>query len=297
MILLFAVALVVVKGLDGVDASVGAAGLEVSGSLSRVFGGGDFWGSSSRSAGVAATSRASCPTGYSLTSDSSSCEKVESRAAALSCPAGSSQFSSSIAAIWVCRRDLGAAAVSYSCAQGTLVTVSNGFQGGRACKITSSSTESQAASASCSPRGTPSLCRYTIQVTTRQSQGASASCSPRGTPTACRYTVQVTTRQSQGASASCSPSGTPSSCRYTTRVTTRQSQGASRYCSPRGTPSACRYSVRQSTAASYRYVAGGGCVLLLFAGLVALWEYLLSLCDSLRFAALFMPVGLVALWE
>ena len=230
VILLFAVALAMVEGLDGVDASVGAEGLEVSGSLDRVFGGGGFWGSSSQSVGVAASSRASCPSGYSLSSDSSSCEKVESRAAALSCPAGSSRFSSGVAPVWGCRRDLGVASTSYSCAQGVLVTVSNGFQGGRACKITSSSTESQAASASCSPRGTPSSCRYTVQVTTRQSQGASASCSPRGTP---------------------------SSCRYTTRVSTRQSQGASRYCSPRGTPTACRYSVRESTAASYRYVAGG----------------------------------------
>ena len=38
----------------------------------------------------------------------------------------------------------------------------------------------------------------------------------------------------------------------------------------------------------------GGCVLLLFVGLVALWEYVLPLCDPLRFAALFVPVGLVA---
>ena len=40
-----------------------------------------------------------------------------------------------------------------------------------------------------------------------------------------------------------------------------------------------------------------GCVLLLFAGLVAFWEDLLPLCDALRFAALFLPVGLVAFRE
>ena len=37
-----------------------------------------------------------------------------------------------------------------------------------------------------------------------------------------------------------------------------------------------------------------GCVLLLFVGLVAFGEYLLPLCHPLRFAALFLPVWLVA---
>ncbi len=175
VVVLLAVALAVVDGLSGPVDSAAALNGKSPGFLGSPFGGGGLWGSSS-SGGSPASSSASCPSGYSLRSDNLACEKVESRSASLSCPSGSSQFSLGIGAAWGCKRDLGAASTSYSCSQGVLVTVSNGFQGGRACKITSTSTESRAASASCSPRGSPTSCRYTNQVLTRQSQGASASC-------------------------------------------------------------------------------------------------------------------------
>ncbi len=254
---MLAVAFAVVDGLSGPVDSAAALNGKRPGFLGSPFGGGGLWGSSS-SGGSPASSSASCPSGYSFTSDNLACEKVESRSASLSCPSGSSQFSLGIGAAWGCKRDLGAASTSYSCSQGVLAwrTVGAGFA--RTCKITSTSTESKAASASCSPRGSPTSCRYTNQVLTRQSQGASASCSPSGAPTSCRYTAQVSSRQSQGASASCSPRGAPSSCRYVLSSTFRQSQSASRYCSPRGTPASCRYSVRQSSSASYRYLPGIG---------------------------------------
>ncbi len=203
--------------------------------------------------------RSSAPrSGYSLTSDGLACEKRESRAASVSCPAGSSQYSLGMGGAWGCRRDLGAASTSYSCAQGVLVTVTNGFQGGKACKVTSSSTESKNASAKCDPRGTPPSCRYTATVLVRQSQSASSSCSPSGSPPTCRYTAPVLVRQSQSASSSCSPSGSPPTCRYTSLVSTRESKSASRYCSPSGTPPSCRHSVKQSSSATYHYIPGIG---------------------------------------
>ncbi len=211
-----------------------------------------------RSGGTAASSRVSCQSGYSLTSDGLACEKRESRAASLSCPAGSSQFSLGVAPAWGCRRDLGAAATTYSCSQGVLVTVSNGFQGGRACKVTSSSTESKNASANCNPRGTPPSCSYTATVLTRQSQSASSSCSPSGSPPNCSYTAPVLVRQSKGASSNCTPAGSPPSCSYTALVSTRESKSASRYCSPSGVPPSCRHSVKQSSSATYHYIPGVG---------------------------------------
>ncbi len=217
----------------------------------------ELW-ASSQSGGTAASSTVSCQSGYSLTSDSLACEKRESRAASLSCPAGSSQFSLGVAPAWGCRRDLGAATTTYSCSQGVLVTVTNGFQGGKACKVTSSSTESKNASANCNPKGVPNSCRYSATVLVRQSQSASSSCSPSGAPPNCSYTAPVLVRQSKGASSNCSPSGSPPSCSYTALVSTRESKSASRYCSPSGVPPSCRHSVKQSVSASYRYITGAG---------------------------------------
>ena len=268
-VLLLAVALSLSGGLDGSDDAVGALSFKGPEGSSTSLPPSDevlfpsteaaaATSQNSNDAGTRASSRASCPSGYYLFFGGLACAKVESRAATLSCPSGSSQFSLGIGAAWGCRKDLGAASTSYSCSQGTLAwrAVSSVFA--RVCKITSTSVESQNASASCTPRGTPSTCRYTTQTRTRQSQGASASCTPRGTPSTCRYTTQTRTRQSQGASASCTPRGTPSTCRYTTQTRTRQSQSASLSCSPRGAPTFCRYSVRQSTSATYRYVPGVG---------------------------------------
>ncbi len=217
----------------------------------------ELW-ASLRSGGTAASSRVSCQSGYSLTSDGLACEKRESRSASVSCPAGSSQYSLGMGGAWGCRRDLGAASATYSCAQGVLVTVTNGFQGGKACKVTSSSTASKNASAKCNPRGTPPSCRYSATVLTRQSQSASSSCSPSGSPPTCSYTAPVLVRQSQSASSSCSPSGSPPTCRYTALVSTRESKSASRYCSPSGTPPSCRYLVKQSSSATYHYIPGIG---------------------------------------
>ncbi len=224
----------------------------------------NVWGNAGDSArdggnaGTLASSSVSCPSGYYLTLGGLACAKVESRAASLSCPSGSSKFSLGVAPAWRCRKDLGAASTSYSCASGTLVwrTVGSGFA--RMCKITTSSTETKNASASCSPRGMPTSCRYSFSVLTPQTQSASASCNPRGTPTSCSYSAQITTLRTQSASASCSPKGAPTSCSYTAQVSSRQTQSASRYCTPRGTPASCRYLLRQSRSASYRYIVGTG---------------------------------------
>ncbi len=224
------------------DAGVSAAGVAA----------GSVYGSS----GSPASSRSSCPAGYYFYFSIGGllCAKRISQTAGWGCPTGSSQFSLGVAPAWGCRKDLGTASTSYSCASGALVwrTVGSGFA--RMCKITTSGKETRNASASCTPRGTPTSCSYPAQVTFLRTQSASVSCNPRGTPNSCSYTEQVTTLRTQSASVSCNPRGTPNSCSYTAQVSSRQTQSASRYCTPRGTPASCRYLLRQSRSASFQYV-------------------------------------------
>ena len=62
-------------------------------------------------------------------------------------------------------------------------------RGGKACRITSSSTESKNASAS--PRGVPTSCSYTEQVLIRGSQGTSASCNARAFRARARFSLRL----------------------------------------------------------------------------------------------------------